>query len=397
MPLLVLHVVEAVIAGTRRNVYSLATGLDQSRFRAHVACPLRREGDWGEDGFVEDLRRAGCAITPLPLRRSISPAHDAAALQALVVLLGRERPDLVHTHSSKAGFVGRLAARIAGIPAVHTPHGLHFLGQRSPLKRRFYLQLERVAASWCSRIIATSPGEERELLRWRIAAAAQIVQIANGVSLAPAMTQAERDALRAEHSIPASAPLVATLARVTEQKNPQLFLRAAALVARELPEAHFLWVGTGELLDEARTFAQELGLGATMHFVGHIESGAALLPICDAFWLTSRFEGMPYALLEALACGLPAIATDVVGNRDALDDGRCGLLVPPDDPVALAQSTLRILADSAEARGLGARGRERVLAHFTQHRMLERTGQLYEEVTGMGQRPFIDQVTAFGR
>lgn len=397
MPLQVLHVVEAVIAGTRRNVYSLATGLDQGRFQVRVACPLRRQGDYGEAGFVEDLRRAGCAVTPLPLRRSISPAHDAAALQALVALLHHHRPDIVHTHSSKAGFVGRLAARIARVPAVHTPHGLHFLGQQSPLKRHFYLQLERVAARWCRRIIATSPGEQHELVRWHIAPTAQIVQIVNGVSPAPALTPAERAALRRAHAIPAAAPLVATLARVTEQKNPQLFLHAAALVARQLPEARFMWIGTGELFDQARALAQDLGIAGRCHFLGHVEAGASLLGMCDVFWLTSRFEGMPYALLEALACGLPTVATAVVGNRDVLDDGRCGLLVPRDDPAALAHATLRLLENRDEATALGRRGHERVLAHYTQRRMVERTGLLYEEITGSGNRPLLGKVTAFGR
>lgn len=362
-----------------------------------VACPLRREGDYGESGFVDDLRRAGCAVTPLPLRRSISPARDAAALQALVALMRRDRPDLVHTHSSKAGFVGRLAARIAGVPAVHTPHGLHFLGQRSPLGRRFYLQLERAAARWCRRLIATSPGEQRELLRWRIAPAAQIVQIANGVRPPPPLTPDERAALRTQRSIPAGAPLVATLARVTAQKNPQLFVRAAALVAKRLPEAHFMWIGTGELLDEARAQAQELGLAARCHFLGHVEDGAALLPMCDAFWLTSRFEGLPYALLEALACGLPAVATDVVGNRDALDDGRCGVLVPPDQAAELAEATAHLLTHPAEAAALGLSGRARVLAHYTQQQMIERTAQLYEDITGAQERPLGGEVTAFSR
>ncbi|MBC8075832.1 MAG: glycosyltransferase, partial [Chloroflexales bacterium] len=167
--------------------------------------------------------------------------------------------------------------------------------------------------------------------------------------------------------------------------------------ARQLPEAHFMWIGTGELLDEARALAQRLQIAARCHFLGHVEAGAALLGMCDVFWLTSRFEGMPYALLEALACGLPAVATAVVGNRDVLDDGRCGVLVPPDDPAALAQATVRLLEDRDEATALGWRGYERVLAHYTQRGMIERTGLLYEEITGSGERLLLDEVPAFGR
>lgn len=383
----VLYVAESIIAGTRRHLYALATHVDPARFQVTIACPLQREGAPDEGGFVDDVQRAGVPVVPIPMRRSLDPTADAHAFRQLRATIAAGSYAIVHTHSSKAGFLGRLAARLERVPSIiHTPHGLHFLGQRHPLKRRFYLQLERTAARWCDCIIALSPGERNALIEHKIAPAARIVQIANGVDPDVLVHGGDVQALRAAHGIPPNAPLVGTLARVTAQKNPELFVRAAAAVAARFPDAHFVWIGGGELLGAAQQQAADLGIAAHCHFLGHQEQGTTLLAMCDLFWLTSNYEGLPYALLEALALALPTIATDVVGNRDVVDHDVNGLLVPPNDATGLTDATIGLLKDRERATALGRAGRAHVIERYSIERMVADTQQLYETLAASHHR-----------
>lgn len=378
----VLQLVEATIAGVRRHVQTLAVGLSARGLTVTVACPQRRQQSFGEDEFVNELRRSGIRVVALPLQREVSIRQDTAALKATLDFLRAERFDLVHTHSSKAGFVGRIAARLAGIPAVHTPNSLHFLGQRNSIKRQFYLRVEQVLGRLNARLIAVSPSEQALMRRHHLAPVARIVLIPNGVdlhNLAPTPLD------RAELGVPAGAWLIGTLARLEQQKNPALFLHAAALVARALPDTHFLWCGGGSLQGEATRLAKELGIASRVHFSGYRADALAVLAALDIFWLTSDFEGLPHALLEALALARPVVATDVVGNRDLVTDTVHGRLVARDDAAALARTTLDLLARPSYAAALAARGRQHVIASYATEQMVTRTTRLYQAVV---QSPF---------
>lgn len=379
MPLHILHVVEAILAGTRRYVTALMTGLDEGRFQSEVACPLRRHNSFGDDGFVAEMQRAGFKVWPTLLRRELHPLYDTLALQQLFNVIRHTRPDLVHTHSSKAGFLGRLAARRCGVPAVvHTPNGLYFLGQANPTKRRFYLLLERFAARWSDVVIATSASERDELLRWRIASPERIVLIENGVEPDRLPANLDRQALRAAYGIAPDTLLVGTLARATEQKNPLLFVRSAALLAARFPHVSFMWIGDGDLLDAARQEANALGISERCRFLGHKDDGSTLLSMFDLFWLPSQYEGLPLALLEAMALSIPVVATDVVGNRDVVVHEQSGLLVPSANAVALADATARLIIQPDHAAALGHGARARLLERFTVQQMVARTAQVYE-------------------
>jgi glycosyltransferase involved in cell wall biosynthesis len=327
------------------------------------------------------MQRAGFKVRPTLLRRELHPLYDALALQQLVQVIRLTRPDIVHTHSSKAGFLGRLAARRCGVPAiVHTPNGLYFLGQANPTKRRFYLALERLAARWSDVVIATSASERDELLRWRVAPPDRIVLIENGVEANRLPADVDREAQRATYGIAPDTLLVGTLARATEQKNPLLFVRAAALLAARFPHVLFMWIGDGDLLDAARQEANVLGISERCRFLGHRDDGSSLLAMFDLFWLPSQYEGLPLALLEAMALSIPVIATDVVGNRDVVISEQSGLLVPPDNATALAEATTRLLTQPGYAAALGRGARARLLERFTVQQMVARTAHVYERV-----------------
>lgn len=378
----VLHVVESTVAGVRTHVQNLVAGLDRHRFQVVVACPLRRQHSFGDNQFVEHLTRAGVTIAPVAMQRSISPAGDLGALRQLVGLMRRERFDLIHLHSSKAGFLGRIAARVAGVaPVVYSPHGMFFLADHSPMKRRFYVALEQFAARLCDAVIATSPSERATLLAHRIAPPAKIACIEYGIAIDPLPPDFSPDAQRRTLGLPPGAPLIGTVARVAAQKNPQLFVDAAALVLRELPDAYAVWCGDGELRAEAEARARMCEIADRCRFLGHREDAAAVLATFDLFWLTSNYESFGMATAEAMALARPVVATDVIGTRDVVVPGVTGVLTPPRDPQALADATLALLRDPERARAYGRAGRARAAERYTIERMARETAQLYEALT----------------
>lgn len=378
----VLYVVEATIAGVRRHVTTLVRGIDRQRFQVAVACPPQRDEAYGDCHFVADLRQARVDIVPLPMRRAIHPPTDAAALGQLINHLRAESYDIVHAHSSKAGFLARLAALAAGRPAtVYTPHGLYFLGIHSSPKRRFYLALEQFAARLTDRIIAVSVGEHAALLRHGIGAPEQVVCIENGVRPPVLPPEYDRAAQRCALFHTDDMLLIGSIARLVPQKNPFLFVEAAALVLRNQPNARFVWCGDGELAQAVQQRAAALGIGHACRWLGHREDAANILAALDLFWLTSEYEGAPYVVLEAMALGVPIIATDVIGSRDMLR-GVNGLLVPPRDAAALQAATRLLAAPDRRARLAGV-ARAWYHAHGTPQRMLCATQQIYAEVAGL--------------
>ncbi|MBC8160532.1 MAG: glycosyltransferase [Roseiflexaceae bacterium] len=376
----VLQVVEATTAGVRRHVQTLASTIDRRRYTLAVACPPVRAQAFGDSLFVADLQRAAVPVHAVPMLRAISPATDIHALRQLVQLIHAEQIDLVHAHSSKAGVLGRVAARAAGVPSVYTPHSLHFLGIQNPAKRVFFLLLEQLAARLGDRIIAVSPGEHALMLAHHIARPEQISCIENGIVAPQLPASYDRVAMRAALGQSSDAALIGTVARCAAQKNPRLFVEAAAALLRDLPTARFVWCGGGELQAQAEQWAAARGIGHAVRFLGHREDVAALMGALDLFWLTSNYEGLPTAPIEAMLLGVPVIATDVVGTRDLLKSG-AGLLVPPGDAQALARTSF-MLVQRRDRREALARAARRIAAErWDAARMACETAALYDQVT----------------
>ena len=377
----VLHIVEATIGGVAHHVQTLVRS-DHQRFEVAVACPLRRDFSYGDDRFIDHLRQAGIPVFPVAMHRSIDLATDTQALYQLVRLIRLGRYDIVHTHSSKAGFLGRLAAHIAGgTTTVYTPHGLYFVGLHPGIKRRFYLALEQLAGLLTDCIIAVSSEERHVLLQNRIGTPDRVVCIPNGIE--PITLPADYDRIAQRRALGQSpdALLIGTVARLTRQKNPFMFLKAAAKVLHTLPDARFIWCGSGELEDAARTQAEMLGILHACQFLGHRNSDETkrIMAALDIFWLTSQYEGLPYVLLEAMALRVPIVATDVVGTRGLLR-GAAGLLVPPQDDSALAQATLMLARRPDRRAALARAGYTQFAQEGTADRMLRAVEEVYEQL-----------------
>jgi glycosyltransferase involved in cell wall biosynthesis len=327
-------------------------------------------------GTAAALDAAGVAWDRLPsLRREVHLVRDLQALPALERLIRQARPDIVHTHTSKAGFLGRLAARRARVPRiVHTPHGHVFGGYFPSLITRIFIALERRAARWTDRIITLSDEEARDHLRHGIGSSGQYLTIPSGVDLGPV--------LDAEPVRPVSGgPVIGTVARLVPIKGLEYLIDAAPGILREAPAARFLIVGDGELRPALAARARDRGVADRVHFTGYREDVPALIAGMDLFALPSLNEGMGRVLVMAMALGKPIVATRVGGVPELLAGGEAGLLVPPADPAALAEAICRLLRAPATASALGEAGRRRA-SRYSAESMVKALAELYRQLTG---------------
>ena len=381
----VLHVMEATIGGTKRHLLELTRGLRGAGWDVEVACPRVRDAAFGDTSFWDDLAASGIPAHEVAMERRPLSAPNARAVGALGDLIRRGGFDLVHAHSSIAGAVARPAARLASGRAgkrprtVYTPHGFAFLTPGSFARRRLLLLAERALGRITDRLIAVSPTEAREAIAWGVVAPQKVATIPNGVDLPGLTGPQEREAIRRREGWD-GAPVVGTVARMTPQKDPETWLAVASRLAATRPDVRFVWVWGGEQEQHVRQRARELGLEGRLDFAGYREDARQLLGAFDVFLLTSRFEGLPYTPIEALASGTPVVATDVVGTRDVVRHGETGLLAPPGDVDALAGRVARLLDDGRLAGRLAGAGQADVRKRFSVQAMVTRTAALYESL-----------------
>lgn len=364
----VLHVLEAFAGGTERHLLDLVR--NARGFEHVLAVPSTHHGR-STATSCERARRHGAAIEYVEMGRAAAGAANLAAVLRLREVIARRRPGIVHCHSSIAGAVGRLAA--IGTPAavVYTPHGLS--------RNRWVVAVERRLGARTDRLIAVSASERDFAVRHRCVSESRVVVIPNGIRLTPPAPATR--SLRADLGIPAGAPLIGCCARLAWQKAPEVFVAAAALVSERVREAHFLLVGSGPLHAPVQRAVSAAALEGRFHLLPALEDAAAALAELDAYVLPSRFEGGPYTPLEAMRAGVPVVVTDVDGNRDTVQAGATGLVVPPDDAAALAGATVALLEDSALSERL-VRGAREGLARFDVQQMARATERVYAGLLG---------------
>lgn len=369
----VLHVVEAVETGLIRHVVDVVTGVDADH---HLALPRRRMGGGTDERAITRLADAASDLHQVGMRRSAASPANLAAVVAVRGLVRSLRPDVVHGHSTVGGAVARLAAVGTGTPVVYTPNGL------SP--RRSARVAERVLRPLTGRFVAVSASEACLARERGLVDAGRLVVIPNGVEPSPPPPAARP--IAAMLHLPEDAVLVGAVGRLSAQKAPEVVIAAWGRVAARHPGAHFVWIGDGEQREDAERAIAASGATERIHLLGHVDEAAAHLGELTVFTSGSRFEGGPYAPLEAMRSGVPVVGTDVVGTRDCIDDGRTGLLVPPDDPEALAGAIDRLLGDAALRRRLAAEGKRVIRTGFSPDTMTAALTELYREVARGGRR-----------
>jgi len=368
-PIRVLHVAESAgWAGGEAYLVRLATALDRRRFTMAVVVP--------ETGpLTERLAALGVPTFVVPLNaRLLSPR----ALWALTHVLRRERPTIVQSHGARTNVYTKLAARLVGVPVVlATVHNSLFDYEIGGLRRRLYVAAERLTAPLAHRVVGVSQAVGRDLVtRYRLPAE-QVVVIQNGIDPGGFVPKRGPAAARAELGLGPASRLVALVGRLTRQKGPDLLVAALPPLVTAWPDLRCLFIGEGELGPELRLQAAALGVASHCVFLGPRTDVADLVAISDIVALPSRSEGLPFALLEAMVLARPVVATRVGGNPEVVEDGRTGLLVPPEDPGALTRAVRFLLDHPTEAEAMGRRGHERVLRDFSVDRSIGALQELY--------------------
>ena len=373
--------------GSAENTCLTCLGLDPELYDVLLVVGASEESGMGpeERACVEEnlarLRARGVKILTLAeLVRRVSPVNDLVSLFALWRLFCRQRPRIVHTHTSKAGIVGRWAAWLAGVPViVHTPHGHVFWGYFGPARTRFFILLEKLSALVTDRLVMLTEQERRDHLRVGIAPEERFVTIHSGVDLAPlASARAARDEARRELGIPDGAFAVGTVGRLTAIKGPGVLMEAARAVIERRPESVFVFLGAGELLEALQAQAAAAGIAAHVRFAGWRPDAARMMSALDCFAFPSINEGMGKALVEAMALEKPVVASRVGGIIDLVDDGVNGFLVPVADPQALAVRILFYLENPGTARRMARRAAETAAAYGSAA-MVRKIEALYAE------------------
>lgn len=323
-----------------------------------------------EEYLTREAAALGVPVFVLPhLVHPISPANDVRALRETLALLRRWRPDLLHAHTSKAGIIGRAAARMSGVPSVFTAHTWAFAEGMSRRRRAVGIVAEATMALPSAQIINVSTANRDLALRYHIARRHKLQVIHNGVADCPERAQPERG----------TEPRVVMVARFAEQKDQTLLVRA---FARAHAPGRLQFIGDGPIRPQVEAEVERLGLSARVDFLGARGDVTALLAQAHCFALATNWEGFPLTILEAMRAGLPVIATAVGGNAEAVDDGATGFLVPHGDQEALAERLHQLLTDPKLRGRMGAAGRARYEQHFTLDSQLERTYAVYQQATG---------------
>ncbi|MCX6626692.1 MAG: glycosyltransferase family 4 protein [Candidatus Solibacter sp.] len=353
------------VGGASIHVRDLARAMME---RGHQATVLL--GGYGP--VAEQLHAAGVPCISLRwLERRIDPLRDLRALAEMVTVLRTLAPDLVSTHTAKAGWIGRAAARRLGIPALYTPHGWSIGERVSPRLGAIFSLAERAAAKWCAAIICVCEEEKRLALSKGVASAGKLLVVHNGVG----------DIAGELRARPALAPVrICSVARFASPKDHRTLLTALAALSAQPWELDL--VGDGPLEAQTRELASELGLAGRVRFLGYVADPARVLGGAQLFVLSSRSEAFPRSVLEALRAGLPVVASAVGGIGEAVADGASGLLVPAGNPAALAAAVHKLLADAELRERMGAAARASYERRFRLEYMVDSTAAIYVTLLG---------------
>jgi glycosyltransferase involved in cell wall biosynthesis len=389
----VCHVItRLIIGGAQENTLLSCEGL---RERGHEVTLISGPTCGPEGSLVERARGGGYRFIELPeLIRSVNPWIDARAVRELRSLLRRLKPDIVHTHSSKAGIVGRFAAYRARVPGIiHTIHGMSFNRTQSWPARRAYAYLERAAARRCDAIVTVADAMIDQSVAAGVAPRSKFMTIYSGMEIdlfTP--TRYDRAAVRRSWGVTDEQVVVGTVARLFRKKGYEQLLPIMALAARREPLLRFVWVGDGAHRSEYEAELSRLGLRDRVTLTGLVppDEIPGLIAGFDILAHTSQWEGLPRAVVQALLMRVPAVAFAIDGTPEVVLDNRTGRLVPLDDLTGFASAICELADDASIRRGMSLAGRELCIDRFDWRQMVERLEVLYGRVlsSAKSQQPF---------
>ena len=383
-PIRVVHVItRLILGGAQENTLLTVEGLD--RMPEYEVTLISGPALGPEGELIARARRNNVNLIIVPqMQRAIHPVRDAITLAKLVRLYRRLNPHIVHTHSSKAGILGRVAARMAGVPIIiHTIHGLPFHPYETGLNNLLYKRLERWTARWSDKIITVADAMRGQAVAAGVAAPEKFVTIYSGMEVDTFLAADQRrEAARRALGIAADEVVIGKIARLFELKGHEYVIAAAPKILHEFPKARFLFVGDGILRQKLQEQAARLGVAERIIFAGlvHPSRIPEMLGAMDLVVHASLREGLARVLPQALLAGRPVVSYDIDGAREVVRDGVTGYLVKPQAVDELADAVLKMLRDPAKARAMAMKGRELFANPFRAEIMVKRISALYREL-----------------
>ena len=377
----VAHVITRLIrGGADENTVFTVLGMDRERYEVNILAGRGSE----LSGFPVEIHR--CTTIIPELLRDPSPIQDLVALARITRILQQGRYDLVHTHTAKAGFLGRIAARLAGVPCVvHTLHGVTFHEHLSPWLRRTYILLERIAAPLSDVLITVGDDVKGKYLRESIGREDQYVTIASGmdtVAFDQALRFPEKARIprRLEFGFAPADIVLGMVSRLEPRKGYRYFFEAFARVSREFPMVRALIVGEGDQRADLQTLANELGILDRVVFAGYRADIAEVIAAFDVAVLTSLWEGLPRVLVQYALLEKPIVTFDVEGAREVIDEGTTGYVVPRQDVDLLTNRLRQLLESETLRRQFGTAARASVEGRWDIDRMVAGIADVYRKV-----------------
>ncbi len=388
IPIRVLHpITRLIIGGAQENTMLTADYLNhRPEYAGQYAVSILSGPQTGPEGsLIEEVRARNIPLTILPeLLREVSPANDLKALVKMAKLMRNGRYHIVHTHSSKAGVLGRVAAKIAGVPViVHTVHGWSFHEQMPARKLRFYAALEKIG-DWCGHQAILVAERDRAKGMARGIRAADYVVIRSGIELDrfghPQIPPAE---MRRQLGIPSDALVVGSVTRLSAQKAPLDLVEAFIRIAIKIPETWFVIVGDGQLRPQVESTLRAGNIAGQTVLTGLRRDVPELMAAFDVFALSSLWEGLPRVLPQAMASGLPIVCTAADGSAEAIEEGVNGFLVGKGETAVLADRVVQLLQSADLRRQMGENGRARA-PEFSAEKMVQQIDALYRSLLTIG-------------
>jgi glycosyltransferase involved in cell wall biosynthesis len=396
----VLHLITHLgVGGAQDNTLITVKQHSRQRYQVHLASG-QDYTDWEERG-----RASADAFFSFPdLCRAVQPQADVRALNKLTDLIRSHQYHVVHTHSAKAGTLGRIAARRARVPVVvHTFHSFGWQVARtahtrpwqryaSSAKKAFYVLIERYAASLSDALITVSELNRQEAIDLNVAPPEKLTTIYSGIDLSRFKVDIDRVEKCHSLGLAPNGPVIGTIGRLSTQKAPLDFVAAAKIVLQQRPDAQFIMVGDGPLAAEVH---QAIGDEPRIHMLGQRDDVPEILSILDLFVLSSLWEGLGRALTEAMIVGVPVAATAVDGVPELVIHQQTGLLSPPGDPGRLAENTMWLLDHPEEGQRMKDHARDRVVPTFGAERMVGQIEALYERLLAEKGLAKLDECTQY--
>ena len=382
----VIHVItRLILGGAQENTLLTVEGL--SRVQGYRVTLVTGPAIGPEGDLIRRAKANGADLVVLPaLRRAISPVHDLMAYRALRRIFRREKPDVVHTHSSKAGILGRMAARAENVPVIlHTIHGPSFHPHQPRVANRIVISLERRTARYTNKLISVSDAMTEQYVEAGVAPREKFVTIYSGMEVAPFLAEdGARERMRQRFGIRPDELVVGKIARLFKLKGYEYVLQAAPAVLRHFPRARFLFIGDGILRADLESLARRLGVMERITFAGLIEPEEipGAIKAMDVVVHASLREGLARVLPQALLSGKPVVSFDVDGAREVVINGRTGFLVKPESVAGLADAIIRTLGDLPAAQRMAAKGRELFTDRFRVETMVREIAALYRGLLG---------------